>query len=42
MENLTDMPLILHYFPDITDQQKEQFAALKDLYREWNEKINVV
>ncbi|MFY8021787.1 MAG: 16S rRNA (guanine(527)-N(7))-methyltransferase RsmG [Bacteroidia bacterium] len=42
MENLTDMQLILHYFPDITDQQKEQFAALKDLYREWNEKINVV
>ena len=42
MENSTDMQLILHYFPDITDQQKEQFAALKDLYREWNEKINVV
>ncbi len=42
MENLNDMQLILHYFPDLSDQQKEQFAALKDLYKEWNEKINVV
>ncbi|MFY8109051.1 MAG: 16S rRNA (guanine(527)-N(7))-methyltransferase RsmG [Bacteroidia bacterium] len=42
MENLTDMQLILHYFPDLTDLQKEQFTNLKSLYTEWNEKINVV
>lgn len=33
---------ILRYFPNLTDRQKEQFAALSDLYREWNEKINVI
>ena len=26
----------------LTDRQREQFAALGDLYRDWNEKINVV
>ncbi len=36
------MELILKYFPDLTERQKEQFAALYDLYGEWNAKINVV
>lgn len=36
------MDEILKYFPDITQEQKEKFAALGGLYREWNEKINVV
>lgn len=36
------MELILKYFPKITDKQKEQFAALKDLYTDWNAKINVI
>ena len=36
------MQLIDKYFPSLTDRQREQFAALDDLYREWNEKINVV
>lgn len=36
------MELILKYFPDLSDRQKEQFAALYELYREWNSKINVV
>lgn len=36
------MEEILKYFPDITDKQKEQFAALFDLYKDWNEKINVI
>lgn len=34
--------LILKYFPDITERQREQFAALYGLYAEWNAKINVV
>jgi len=36
------MDLILKYFPNITDKQKEQFAALYDLYLDWNSKINVI
>ena len=34
--------LILKYFPDITKEQQSQFDALYDLYKEWNEKINVI
>lgn len=36
------MDIILKYFPDLTDRQKEQFAALYDLYADWNAKINVI
>lgn len=36
------MELILKYFPNITQKQKEQFAALYDLYIDWNSKINVI
>lgn len=36
------MDLILKYFPNLTDRQKEQFAALYDLYTDWNSKINVI
>lgn len=34
--------LILKYFPELSDLQKEQFARLENVYREWNEKINVI
>lgn len=34
--------IIFHYFPDLTDIQKDQFSKLFDLYSEWNEKINVI
>jgi len=34
--------LITKYFPDLTDVQRSQFAAIGDLYAEWNAKINVV
>ncbi len=34
--------LILKYFPEITDEQKQQFEKLEQLYIEWNEKINVI
>lgn len=36
------MDIILKYFPNLTDTQKEQFAALYDLYLDWNAKINVI
>jgi len=34
--------IITKYFPDLTDQQTEQFGRLGSLYEEWNSKINVV
>jgi len=34
--------LIKKYFPEITEQQEKQFDQLVPLYKEWNEKINVV
>lgn len=34
--------LIFDYFPDLTETQREQFAALDALYRDWNAKINVI
>jgi len=40
--NVMLMDLILKYFPDLTDRQKEQFAALPALYSDWNSKINVI
>lgn len=30
------------YFPSLTDEQRRQFSLLPSLYREWNEKINVI
>ena len=39
---LCGMEIILKYFPDLTKTQQAQFAQLLPLYREWNEKINVV
>ncbi|MBI3136888.1 MAG: 16S rRNA (guanine(527)-N(7))-methyltransferase RsmG [Bacteroidetes bacterium] len=34
--------LIIRYFPNLTAQQKDQFNALFDLYKFWNDQINVV
>ena len=36
------MEEILHYFPELSDLQRQQFAALYDLYSDWNSKINVI
>ncbi len=36
------MDIIEKYFSDFTPVQQQQFAALKELYTEWNEKINVI
>ncbi len=34
--------LIFKYFPTLEPEQQEQFKALGPLYREWNQKINVI
>ncbi len=36
------MDPIKKYFPNLTEDQYQQFEQLQPLYREWNEKINVV
>lgn len=36
------MNLILKYFPQLSNRQKEQFQLLETLYQDWNLKINVV
>ncbi len=36
------MDILLKHFPDLTEEQKEQFSKLGDLYAEWNAKINVI
>lgn len=36
------LELILRYFSDFSDRQIDQFSQLDPLYREWNEKINVI
>lgn len=34
--------IIFQYFQELTNVQREQFAQLDALYREWNAKINVI
>jgi 16S rRNA (guanine527-N7)-methyltransferase len=36
------MELIRRYFPELTTEQLDKFAALDTLYRDWNSKINVI
>lgn len=36
------MELIKKYFPELSEQQIEQFTRLEELYKEWNSKINVI
>lgn len=36
------MDILLKYFPNLTSDQKEKFEALRELYEDWNLKINVV
>ncbi len=39
---LSFMDVIKKYFPQLTDEQEWQFAALGGLYADWNGKINVI
>ncbi|MDR0796014.1 MAG: 16S rRNA (guanine(527)-N(7))-methyltransferase RsmG [Tannerella sp.] len=36
------MEMIRRHFPELSELQIQQFAALNDLYRDWNAKINVI
>ena len=36
------MDLILKYFSELTEKQREQFEKLGSLYKDWNEKINLI
>ena len=36
------MKQILHYFPALSPNQIKQFEALEELYKFWNEQINVI
>jgi 16S rRNA (guanine527-N7)-methyltransferase len=37
-----NLELVLRYFTDFSPAQLQQMAALDQLYRDWNEKINVI
>lgn len=37
-----DVELLLKYFPRLSERQQQQLEQLGPLYREWNQKINVV
>lgn len=36
------MEIIRKYFPDLSPEQLRQFSLLKELYADWNSKINVI
>lgn len=36
------LELVLNYFPDLSPEQRDRFAALGPLYHEWNEKVNLI
>lgn len=36
------MELLIKYFPELTQKQREQFEIMLNLYPQWNEKINVI
>lgn len=42
MHKINFMDEILKQFPNLSDNQRAQFAKLHDLYVEWNAKINVI
>lgn len=39
---IVSVQIITQYFPNLSEKQIEQLDRLKDLYEEWNEKINVI
>ena len=36
------MEILLKYFTTLSSEQRQQFAALNELYHDWNSKINVI
>mgnify|MGYP001248773477 FL=1 len=39
---MAGLDLFLSYFPDLSTQQRDRFSALGPLYREWNERVNLI
>ena len=39
---MSDIAIILKYFPNLSAKQQEQFSQLQDLYEHWNVQINVI
>lgn len=39
---MTGVQAVLEHFPALTSRQQDQLAELGGLYKEWNEKINVI
>lgn len=39
---VSDAEIIFRYFPNLTSKQQDQFRALFDLYKFWNDQINVI
>ncbi|MBL7689952.1 MAG: 16S rRNA (guanine(527)-N(7))-methyltransferase RsmG [Flavipsychrobacter sp.] len=42
MEKQNKLEIIQKYFGEFTDTQMQQFGMLEELYKEWNDKINVI
>ena len=42
MRQSDSVSLITNYFPKLTNEQIYQFEALKEIYADWNQKINVI
>lgn len=40
--NSPGLDLLLHYFPELTGQQRAHFERLGLLYPEWNERVNLI
>lgn len=40
--NISSISIVLNYFPNLTEQQKQQFLQLQILYEYWNSQINVI
>jgi len=38
----TGVEIIHHYFPDLSAEQRTRFDKLGQLYREWNERVNLI
>jgi 16S rRNA (guanine527-N7)-methyltransferase len=39
---LSTADVLFRYFPQLTESQKNQYQKLQGLYKEWNDKINVI
>lgn len=39
---MSNSDVIIKYFPELNSVQRDQFAALENLYAEWNAQINVI